>query len=665
MTIKVVGVLGLALLLGACGGGGGAADPAPPPVVPPLSASCEPGSVARLAREATIQAGRATELVLLACGGSALAEPRWQQTAGPGLAMLAARSPALSIEPAEAGAYRFALSFKDAGGAAHTAELALEVAPAAAGPGLSVRGEPSVWGGGSLSLRAWASGLSAGELAGAQWHWEQLDGPAATLERRDEARLVFKAPAVSVDSLLRLRARLSLADGRSASDEFTLLVQPPPQPAANPLFGGDNLSSRVYPWLADGPHARALSDCIYHPGLSGSNPNNLCTLSRLPLLGQQTAGAVPTVEQVMQRLLVSHDWMAAVFERFLREQDPHGDFRRMLNASTAVVIGGRVRPAFYWSATGAIYLDGAYLWMTPEQRDTLSESPDPRSAYGAALAYSTPWRYVLDNRHATPAYPVAERPSRTLAALRYELARLLYHELAHAADFVPPRVQSGLTGHLRVYEASPALTASQDLHQRYPFFSQEMRALGQVLFFGAEASAQQQAYRPEDIVHFFSQDRVSDDYSYSVPAGQSVPREDAAMLVEEAMMQLRYGLLRDIAIAPQLAADASSSADLPVVWGQRGRIGEAALRPRVRLVLADLLPWLEAEAADRLASPVLLKPGLSWGENLDQAAIAAGRPAALSGAQRLAEQEQVARQARERESRARAQALHKRVDLQR
>ncbi|MCX2862018.1 hypothetical protein OOZ63_09215 [Paucibacter sp. PLA-PC-4] len=664
MTIKVVGVVGLALLLGACGGGGGAADPAPPPVVPPVSASCEPGSVARLAREVTIQAGRATELALLACGGSALAEPRWQQTAGPGLALLSARSPALSIEPTLPGSYRLTLSFRDARAASHTAELALEVAPAAAGPSLSVRGEPSVWGGGSLSLRAWAPGLSSSELAGAQWYWEQLDGPAATLERRDSARLVFKAPAVSVDSLLRLRAQLNLADGRSASDEFTLLVQPPPQPAANPLFDGDNPASRVYPWLSDGPHARALSDCIYHPGLS-SSPNNLCTLARLPLLGQQTAGAVPTVEQVMQRLLVSNDWMAEVFERFLREEDPHGDFRRMLNASTAVVIGARVRPAFYWGATGAIYLDGAYLWMTPEQLDTLSESPDPRSAYGAALAYSTPWRYVLDNRHAIPAYPVAERPTRTLAALRYELARLLYHELAHAADFVPPRVQIGLGGALRVYEASPALTASQDLHQRYPFFSQEMRALGQVLFFGTEASAQQKAYRPEDIVHFFSQDRVSDDYSYSVPAGQSVPREDAAMLVEEAMMQLRYGVLRDTAIAPQLAADAGSSADLPVVWGQRGRIGEAALRPRVRLVLADLLPWLEADAADRLASPLLLKPGLTWGENLDQAAIAAGRPAALNGAQRLAEQAQGARQARERESRVRAQALHKRLDLQR
>ncbi|MDP0964773.1 hypothetical protein Q6264_28200, partial [Klebsiella pneumoniae] len=86
------------------------------------------------------------------------------------------------------------------------------------------------------------------------------------------------------------------------------------------------------------------------------------------------------------------------FEAFLREQDAHGDFRRLLNATTAIVIGGRVRPSFYWNATGAIYLDADYLWQTPQERDTVSEAPDPRSNFAADLAFKTLWRYVQNNQ---------------------------------------------------------------------------------------------------------------------------------------------------------------------------------------------------------------------------------------------------------------------------
>ncbi|MGS0758615.1 hypothetical protein ACVBEH_30135, partial [Roseateles sp. GG27B] len=77
------------------------------------------------------------------------------------------------------------------------------------------------------------------------------------------------------------------------------------------------------------------------------------------------------------------------------------------------------------------------MWLTPAQRDSVSETPDPRSNYGALLSFATPWRYVLNNHHAVTSYAVTERQTRNLDELRYELGRLLYHELTHAADFLP------------------------------------------------------------------------------------------------------------------------------------------------------------------------------------------------------------------------------------
>ena len=624
-------------LLSACGGGGGggeaAPSPAPPvPTVPPLSAQCEANSVARFDSEA-LSVGRSSELHLVSCGGL-LASPRWSGPAG--LTLQSSRSPSLSFTPAQAGAQRFTVSFVDAQGRSHSGSIDLTAQASNEARGLLTRGDPSSWSGDRLSLRAWPQGFSEAELAGSSWRWTRVSGPELSLSDADQPRLLLTAPQVTQDSLLVLRATLSLANGSSVSDEFRLLVQPVPGLAASPLFAAGNAATRTYPYLADGPFAAQLARCVYSPALS-TTPNNLCRLNELPLLGQSAAN--PTVEQILQRLVVSHDWQAEVFERFLREQDPHGDFRRMLAATTAVVIGGRIRPAFYWSATGAIYLDANYLWLTPEQRDTISEAPDPRSAFGLDLQYSSPWRYVKDNQHATPARPVAARAARELAEIRVELGRLLYHELAHAGDFLPPRVQPFLDGSRRVYEAVPTSTPSQQLQQQFPFFSQEMVGLGRVLFFGDSATAQQRAYTPDDVVRFFSQDRVNDDYAYSLPSGQTVPREDTAMLVEESLVQLRYGVLRDFAITPRIP-EGGSSADAIVVWGQRGRIGEALLRPRLQLVLGELMPWLPASELARLQAPALLRPGLSWGQNLDQTAVLANRPRALRPAEQEREREQ-------------------------
>lgn len=638
------------LSLLACGGGGGGGGSAETPANPQPSACA--GAPTRVLSADAAQVGRNVELALLSCSGT-LSELQWTQTAGPTLPLLSARSQALSIEPAAAGAYAFQLRYVDASGTQRNESVALNVAAAGSEPPLLIRGEPSVWSQGQLSLRAWMPGLSAEERTRATIQWTQVQGPVASLGDVSGWRLIFKAPAVTEDQLLQLRATVKLADGRSLSQDFRLLVQAAPAPASGALFDAANPASRVYPYVSGGPHAAALQACIYQPRLTG---DTVCTLGRLPLLGQETRGAMPSIEQVMNRVLVSNDWMGEVFERFLREQDSHGDFRRLLNATTAIVIGGRVRPAFYWSYTGAIYLDADYLWTTAAQRDTISEVPDPRSDFGNALGFTTLWRYVLNNQYAGGSYPLLERRDRDVSQLPYVLGRLLYHELTHAGDFLPPRTQLLLRNDLQVWQASDALrpTPSELLQQRAPFFSQEMVGLGRVQFFGVAATAQQLAWGPLDIAGFFANDRVTDDYSYSLAPNASIPREDAAMLAEEAMMQLRYGVLRDFAITPQLASG-SSSADLIVRWGQRGRVGEVSIKPRVALVFNQVMPWLETGAEQGLAVPVALREGFSWGQNLNPQALAAGRLRGLDAGFHVEEAERARQRLLERQRQQAAQ----------
>jgi hypothetical protein len=101
-----------------------------------------------------------------------------------------------------------------------------------------------------------------------------------------------------------------------------------------------------------------------------------------------------------------------------------------------------VRPSFYWSATGAIYLDADNLWLTPAERDVVSEVPDFRSGFDRELNYTGLWRYVVANQPALLFFNPASRLTRDLGYLDYELGSLMYHELAHANDFFPPAMRA-------------------------------------------------------------------------------------------------------------------------------------------------------------------------------------------------------------------------------
>ena len=83
------------------------------------------------------------------------------------------------------------------------------------------------------------------------------------------------------------------------------------------------------------------------------------------------------------------------------------------------------------------------------------------------------------------------------------------------------------------------------------------------------------------------------------------------MLVEEFMMAHRRGVRRDIAITNRYMTGLPSD-QLIVAWGQRGRIGDPALRARVQFVLGQILPWIDPVAVDSLPPPIAMPAGVSW-----------------------------------------------------
>lgn len=356
------------------------------------------------------------------------------------------------------------------------------------------------------------------------------------------------------------------------------------------------------PANAESPYATVLQDCVFSNTRTAS-----CNFGTLPLLGTQTRN--PTIEQVMSRVLVSHTWMGTRFREVLEAMP--SDMLLMMRGVTAVVISSDVRPSFFWTRTGAIYLDPEYIWLTPSERATIPTTPDFRSNFGADLQLAMPWRYVKDNAPAYVRYPYGQEQPRQIADIVVDIGRLLYHELAHANDYYVPERQASYTSNQTPLTAVVAPIVSDDLTSLMPLSSNEMRGLARVRFHGDNSTATQRGYTPLQVAGFFAPDTATVFYNYSTQ------REDLAMLFEILLMRFHFGAEMDTAVTNNPQGQNLTSADYIVAWGQRNRLGEHAVRERARYVSARLLPEVNLNLyVDTLPGPRQMRVGESWAGNM-------------------------------------------------
>ena len=306
--------------------------------------------------------------------------------------------------------------------------------------------------------------------------------------------------------------------------------------------------------------------------------DNLCSFNQIPLLGMETSA--PTVDQVMDRVLVSHDWMAVRMREVFNEMPP--ELLLIMRGITAIVISYDVRPSFYWSGSGAIYIDPDRLWLTTAEQQTIDPAPDYRADLGNVFLFTMPARYVANGDTDLRSL------NRDLSSISMRLAGLFYHELAHANDYYPPGRLASIDRTVPMYLATSANGLPSNLLQgTFPLTSVLMDRLAGVSFRSETVRLADQSLTAEDIAAEFPLDVAHDFYSYSSS------REDLAMLFEEVMMYYSYGLDRDVAVT-DLPANLESCSQLRVAWGQRNRVAQTNILPRATLILEALLPELAA-----------------------------------------------------------------------
>ncbi|WP_371193016.1 hypothetical protein [Glaciecola sp. SC05] len=600
-------VLIAGIFLSACGGGADSTAPArpaptapttPPPIIGQLQPIQETSKV-NVYGQTSALVGESVGFAITSKSGDIRAT--WQQTSGASVQMLADNSLGIGFDVPQAGQYTFVANVTASDGTIESITIDMSASNNQAVE-LNIRLDHGVTELGKVSLSAdSASGKAISNIS-----WQQLSGPQIAQLTEQDSMLFFDAPAVNQDAVIEMQASVQFSDGSTAVDTALIAIKNV-NFDTNGLFYRNNfiITEDMHAYNPSSPYKAAIERCVYSNQIP-SRPN--CTFNTLPLIGSVTSN--PSVQDILDRTLVSHDWMGDSFKYYLENSLAGVDMLRLLRGVTAVVISYDVRPSFYWAATGAIYLDANNFWQTPFERDTLNDQPDFRSDFGNDLNFSVFWRYTKNNDYYPKGrYPKGERQTRDFEDLEASISWLMYHELAHANDFFPPSSWQNISANTTPLDYFQSNGANSDVLDRlYPLRSSEMHALAEVSFGGQTPTTQQRNYRGTDIETFFTPDIAPSYYSYYTI------REDFATLAERFFMLHRLGAEADVAII-----DGQTSNDFNVIWGQRNRISEAALRERTAFAVSRVYPELGNIPAlqEQLPPPRLMNPANGWFGNLD------------------------------------------------
>jgi len=309
---------------------------------------------------------------------------------------------------------------------------------------------------------------------------------------------------------------------------------------------------------------------------------------------------------IMQRVVVSHKWMGDRFSEMLDLLDD--DIKILLGAVTAIVIDDDIIPSYYWGLTGAMYIDPRYLWLTPQEVLNITKKEDFRSEYSNGLQFLEARRLLINGNYASAYFPMDENLTRTREDIKLDFASLLYHELAHANDYFPPYLRDQVNNSDSVLDALNSIftqNITHKLYENYPLTSDELKAMGQVMYRGEKASSEQNRTTATQIGELFSQDNAVTMYAYSTAF------EDTATLFQNLMLKRHYNIEVDYAFLEKpTKKDNLICADFIVGWGVRNRIADREVRQRANFVFQKIFPKLTPSVS--LGKSQLLETQTDW-----------------------------------------------------
>lgn len=333
---------------------------------------------------------------------------------------------------------------------------------------------------------------------------------------------------------------------------------------------------------------QTLTSPLVNPA-SCVNYSRSCSAQELPFISMSYPE--PKIADIMSRVVVSHDWMGDRFSTLLTLLPK--EMLTLLGSVTAIVIADNIRPSFYWTGSGAIYLDPSYLWLSNAEKATINQTPDYRDGFSSGLSYDFFHRFIKEGESAYSYHSLSGTEERDIDDIILPMASLLFHELAHANDFMPASLMASINIEKPLWSEINRFSNQQlneQLKQSYPISDATLKAQAAILYSGKVATDEQKSQSASYLGLLFEQEGSNHLYSYSHDA------EDVAMLFQATMLNYYYGIEMDSAFVIQPTTDSVSCSDYIVAWGQRNRIADPSTKPRAQFVSQQLLEQLDFTA---------------------------------------------------------------------
>ena len=367
--------------------------------------------------------------------------------------------------------------------------------------------------------------------------------------------------------------------------------------------------TEIYPYRPNSPYASVLAQCT-----QVENSDNACNLTSLPFVAQDTQSV--TRDDIMNRLLVTHPWMGERFESLLN--DAPDNMLPLFGSITAIAIGSTVRPSYYWGGTGAIHLDPAGLWLSLEEKSNIAVAEDFRSDFGNELQFWFFESMRLGSQGVNKYYSLTDKTERSYGDIQLPIYRLLYHELAHAVDYLPLQSIPTLDGSLTPAAAlikNDIFFLSPQLVNAIPLNSEPLYNVGKVSFQGETATELVKSYTPAFLGNELEADGAAKLYAYS-----SI-REDFSTAFTLAMMKMNFDVDLYMAFVNKPAdLDNYDCSHLLVGWGQKNRLADPIVQARAKWAVDNIYGTnvdTDSFFATGLGQAQAMVNGVNWCTNRD------------------------------------------------
>jgi len=369
-----------------------------------------------------------------------------------------------------------------------------------------------------------------------------------------------------------------------------------------------------FAFVPDGPYStELLNSCRDADG------DALCTTAQLPLLGQNGNNNV-TINDIMSRVVTTHDWMGTRFQQLLERLGPEA--LKLFGPITVITLGGDWQNySFANEWRGSLYIPTDILWLTEQEKAALYVPEDTEDDDTSNV---TPLPWLAYNRWMKGGewpYYGRDLDEREYENLEVQFASSLYWSLAYINGLIPPTT---------VTQALPTETMRDLFENKLDDLPTQLYAdeslttglsplytLANTYYEDLEPTTEQLAQTPAEIGGLFGNEGKMRFWAYS-----GLDRDFAALL-QAGMLDYTSDVYIDVAfVNPGPEFTVRGCDDKKIEWGIRNRIASPLVTPRVRFAMESVLgasTKLDNFFAG-IGEETVIPAGLGWCESHDSVA---------------------------------------------